>query len=295
MNLDTLFDDALAVTPPAVTGKWCTIRLHPDVGTGEILNIGVAFAPKRGTVKVQLLPHAKAFHCMYGLSGQENFGFLLRVLQEQLVQIKKAADMPRVSPQVSFGPWKFAAGQSEQEILANLYRQSVPLGFYVETEFERPVNTTVGNLKFRDSVKALVQGADEIFRDKPVKIHAPDGKQHALDMPVWHEPGGLFPQRRFGTLVSCQYRLDVYRKAALGPACQHFNTAAELIKNSPGLGFFIALRPRDNTPGFSHSDITAIENEIDDLTWPYQKNPKLQVRVVHSAREAATLVQELMQ
>ena len=50
------------------------------------------------------------------------------------------------------------------------------------------------------------------------------------------------------------------------------------------------LRPEADGPGFSHSDITVIENEIDDLTWSLQHQKDLKIHVVQSAREAADIV-----
>lgn len=297
-DMDALFDDATDTPPARVQGRWRTIRLAPDPATGEVLNIGVIFAPNRARVVYKLLPHARAFKCLYGPQGLESFGFLLKVMQEQMAGVQKAEAMPRVSPQVSFGPWKYAAGDSAAHVLESLYASAVTLSRHhdAEPDTDSPGSNAVSTKEFRTGVRRFFsQSESDIFRDAPVSLAGPDGQTHELDMPVWHQPGGLYPDTRIGTLVSCHYKSEIYRQAALGPACQSFSIAVEkALHNEAGLGFFIALRPPEGTAGFNAGDITTIENEIDKLTWVFQKRKQLHVHVVHHAGEAANLVRKLM-
>ncbi|RYF60742.1 MAG: hypothetical protein EOO27_04790 [Comamonadaceae bacterium] len=262
------------------------------------MNIGVIFAPRRGAPVFRLLPHARALGSLLGDDGGDNYALLLRVLHEQLQGAKSRREIPLVSPQALLTPWRVAAGNNPHEIADRLYGQVVTLA-QCDPPATGPVDRyTVRTLDLRARVKKrLSTAASRAMLDEPVVLHGQDGKQHQIDMPIWSEPLGLFPQLRFGTIVSQHYRLSVYRRAELGPACQHFSMAIAhrpaQEKNAAGL--FVSLRPADNTPGYSTALITDIENEFDSLTWGFQKSPGVRVCMAQSMDEATELVRELLQ
>jgi hypothetical protein len=290
-----MFDDAVPMDKPMVTGKWCTIRVHPDIVTGEVINIGVAFSAARGQPLFRLIPNARGFECLYGPHGLEQYGFLLRAMQEHLAQAQKASDILPVSQQISLSPWRETAGNSALEIVEHLYARMVHINCNVADK-PKADSYSVSTADFRTRVKATfaAEVTRQLFREDPVVVKAPDGKAHYLDMPVWLEKVGFFPRFTYGTMVSCHYKSDVYRKAALGPACQHMTVAIDHFAQHSGTGFLIALRPPDGAPGFSQSDFSAIENEIDDLTWPFQKSKQVRMHVAHSTEEAARLIDEIV-
>lgn len=296
MDLDHLFADLAPSPAPAVSGKWCTLRVTPDAATGEVFNIGVVFAPKGDALRVRLLPTAAPFRCLYGESGFQNYALLLRVLQEQLSGVNKAKDLPAVSPQVSMSPWAYAAGESAQEVAESLYQRMVTLNGCIDSAPPKPANHAVSTDDFRSTVRRMLPAHWKVFSDDPVTIKGEDGRTHRLDMPIWHEPGGLFPDLRFGNLISCHYKMSEFRLAKLAPACMQIEqaTQARLSGNQKGLGFLVILRPRYNAPGYSPTDITAIENEIDELTWNFQKRGNLHTRVVESSDDAVELLQDFL-
>lgn len=284
------FDDAVEMSPPAVHGKWSAIRLQPDPVTGEVINVGVVFTPKRGKPTWKLLPNAKGFECLYGSKGVEQFGFLLKVLKEHLSETPNDMHLERLSPQLSAGPWRDTAGDSAQELLEHFYQRMVKLTCKDTTT--KAETHSVNTDEFRADIYRLFnpQLREQLFRTEGVYIKGQQGKAHQLDMPVWIDHIGLFPRLTFGTMVSCQYKNNVYREAALGTACQHVWAAKQYFSERKGNGFMTILRPEAGGPGFSDADITVIENEIDDLTWTLQHQKNLTIHVVQSAREAADIV-----
>jgi len=295
MDLHAIFDAPGSQAPP-VTGKWAALQVQPDVGTGEILNIGVIFAPARGPLVFRLLPSARVFGVLFGQQGADNIAFLLRVLHERLSSVRKRADIPNVSPQVALSPWKYAAGHHPDEIVARLYASVVTLA---RAEADRAVpiaeHSVIRTQDLRDHVRRqLPEPMRGIIRSLPVQLSDPEGKLHSIEMPIWHAPDDMFPQLRFGTLISLQYRNAIYRKAELGPASQYFSTAlASQHAASGARALFLALRPPDNAPGFTAHDITEIEDEFDSLTWGFQKRTNVDVRMVHHLDEAAHAVRAL--
>lgn len=279
-----------------VSGRWCTVRLQPDVVTGEVVNIGVVFVPHRGKPLWKILPNARALECMYGTDGVEQFSFLLKVLSEHLSDVHKATQLTTVSPQISFGNWRNTAGHDAQEVLEHFYQRMVRLDRPGQPDKAKPDASSINTADFRKTVqnKFAPEVREQLFRKEPVLVVGPDSREHFLDMPVWMEKTGFFPHFSYGTIVSCHYKNDIYRKASLGPACQHMQVAIEHFAERRGTGFLIALRPEDNAVGFSKQEIANIETEIDDLTWPFQRHQNVRVHVAHNAAEAAKLVEEIV-
>lgn len=286
--------DASGVLP--VSGRWRSIRLHPDIVTGEVVNIGVVFVPNRGQPIWKLLHNTRGLECMYGPEGVEQFGFLLKVLFEHLSEAKKADQITTVSPQVSFGKWHHTAGDDAYEILDHFYRRIVKLSRASEAERIKVDAHSVNTMDLRKTVQSKFnpEVREQLFRKEPVLVVGPDRREHYLDMPVWMEKTGFFPHFSYGTIVSCHYKNEIYRKASLGPACQHMQVAIEHFAQRTGTGFLIALRPEDDAAGFTRQEIANIENEIDDLTWPFQRHKNVRVHVAHNASEVAKLVEKIV-
>lgn len=279
-----------------ISGKWCAIQLQPDVITGEVLNIGIVFSPNRGKPLWKILPNARALESMYGSGGVEQFGFLLKLLAEHLSGAQKTTQVTTVSPQISFSKWRYTAGFDAQEVLEHFYHRMVKLDRPADPDRIKADASSVNTVEFRKNVqnKFAPEVREQLFRKDPVLVIGPDRREHFLDMPVWMEKTGFFPHFSYGTIVSCHYKNDIYRKASLGPACQHMQVAIEHFAQRKGTGFLIALRPENKAIGFSKLDITTIENEIDDLTWPFQRHQNVHVHVAQNAAEAAKLVEEIV-
>lgn len=274
LTLDTLFEeDARTAGSPKVQGKWFEIRITPDLVTGELLNIGVGFVQARTKAfHFRLLESAQAFGCMYGPQGREQFEFLLGVVRQTLHIHGAAATLPQ---NISFGPPRFAAGDSGPAIVETMFNTVVTLArrAIALTDVEDPSHKGAG-LRSTESVRKRIRRAfkkrDEkgfldYWRDAPVEVRV-DDVLHPLDCQVW-KGKDLVSSDCFASIVSSCYRDEHYRRSFLTGA-YHSLTIARAYSSSAKGGFFI-LAP--DAHGTYASLITKINNEIDHTTWILRK------------------------
>lgn len=110
---------------PALQGQWLNIRLIPDLNTGEVLNLGVGLRID-GQVYAKLLSD---FSRLRGLYGERFDPEALDVLIELTrLQVTLGDWPPRSpSPNIVFSAPKYAAGDSVEAILDDLYAVTVSL------------------------------------------------------------------------------------------------------------------------------------------------------------------------
>lgn len=276
-----IFDDADEIAEPRIKGKWFPIRLTPDLATGELLNIGVGFIDARRKLHVRMLDSARAFRCLYGNAGLENFSFLLTVAREHFQRVGKP-ESP--SPHILIGPRAYAAGGSVDEILDQLFHTMVTLGGMEEEEVEATNVETMDTPKLRKLVFRMAKKYsptifNRMFRDQPISLDDASGQPHALDLPLWASDPELFRDGpRYGTIVSAHFRSPVYRGFNLDGGCMNLWNTRSIIQNS-GRGGFLILRPSEGTQGFDQSLINDIDNEIDRVVWPFLKMKNMLVEV----------------
>lgn len=112
-------------TGPCLQGTWRNIRLIPDPGTGEILNVGVMFCDETGANHVRLLANFERLECLYGdRLDLEHLRFLFHVAQADWA---KGSVPCSPSPQLVLSEPKYASGDSVDEILEDLYGDTVTL------------------------------------------------------------------------------------------------------------------------------------------------------------------------
>lgn len=279
---ENLFDDAEDTRGATTTGKWFPIRVTPDLVTGELLNIGVGFLDAKRKLHLKLIDSARPFQCLYGPAGLENFTFLLTVVREHLQKTGRA-ESP--SPHITFGPRKFASGDTPEAILDSLYETMVTLAARDagedadETGAKRIDTSAFRKLVFKAAKKSSEALYSRLFRHDPVVMTDAEGQRHELDLPLYAADSDLFRDGpRYGTFVSAFFRSPVYRGFHLDGGVRNlWNTRAILPGNGRG-GLFI-LRPPDGTKGYTNAAMDDIENDIDRATWPFIKMRNMRVEV----------------
>lgn len=186
---------------PAFRGEWFTIRIKPDLATGERLNVGVALRVA-GKTHVKILPTVRPFQLLYGDAGSENFGFLLDLLHLHFAN----GGVKSPSPHILFEEPKYAAGTDIAQTLDRLYDNSVTLGRILEPAHGRQnLSTRMTTRRLKQAVKQHIQREFPDFaywQDRPV-ILKESGLTADVDL--------LFPQsvfRRqniFASLLSLDY------------------------------------------------------------------------------------------
>ncbi|MDA8093399.1 MAG: hypothetical protein M0T84_05705 [Betaproteobacteria bacterium] len=276
-----IFDDAAEIADPKVSGKWFPIRLTPDVATGELLNIGVGFIDSRHKLSVRMLDSGRAFRCLYGAAGTENFSLLMAAAHEHFQRTGKP-ESP--SPHILIGPRAYAAGESVDDILDRLFRTMVTLVGSDDDESEGPGAETIDTPKLRKLVfraaRKYARGIFEtMFHEEPLSLADSSNQSHVLDLPIWARDPDLFRDGpRYGTIVSAHFRSPVYRGFNLNGGCLNLWNTRSII-NDNGRGAFLILRPAEGSAGYSQSLISDIDNEIDRAVWPFLKLKNMLVEV----------------
>ena len=198
-----LFDDAEDQRAPAVVGQWSPIRLSPDLATGEVLNVGIAFIDQSERVFMRMLDSARALKCLFGADSIDNFALLLGATRDTL---EKKQLLVSPSTQVTFGPLAYAAGDSAQEVVDRLYTAIVTLARCEEEGFssrERLPTLRVAEVRKQvfDALERRSPAlAKEIIRREPVELRSVHGVVR-FDLPL---------RRRgiFGTITSARYQVQ---------------------------------------------------------------------------------------
>jgi hypothetical protein len=262
-KISGLFDDAAPMRSPTVTGKWFPIRLSPDLATGELFNIGVAFVEggkKGGRIHVKMLESARSFKCLFGASGVENVTFLINVVAEHLRQTR---DLVSPSPQVSFGPMAFASGDSVDQILARLYATMVTLRHHNDDALEELSPYSISSQEARRNVIQELYWADpaaakSLVREKPLEFKAHGGRTMALDVP-------LRKPRRFGTIASAHYRKEVYVSNNLNTAMRDMLITRDHLDDECEVGGIFILRAPTDERYYTESWQRWIDEEVEKV------------------------------
>lgn len=262
LDLDAIFVDAPDANEPPIKGKWFEIRLQPDLAADERLNIGVCFLDNRRKLHFKLLEETSAFSCLYGRQAKEQFDFMIRAVRHSLEQ----SSWKPPSPQITFGPPRFAAGFSIQEILDSLYADIVTLARVkrkMRNEFASKDNEEIRHIVFEamrdiDTLLAntLISGGEI-----PLSIETDEGP-HEVFLPIRKDA-------RFGTIVSAVYKKHDQIDSNLKGAALDLSVALKAYPQNQA-GLFV-LRASDGILRHGDAALLQIDNVIDMTEWRAKK------------------------
>lgn len=274
IGLESLFDASIS---PNVTGQWLTIRLMPDLVTGELFNVGVVFIDNTGILHHKVIPNARPFQCLFGYKGLDNFNFLLNSVKKRLYQ----SDINTiVSPHVLLTESSYASGDNAQEIINTLFETMVNLRCIEEDNTELKDKSSLGTEQLRKTIfgqlkREMPQVYERIYRDSPVYVPKANGSHGLyLDLPIWNNNGNLHDEAPvcFGTIVSAAYKDKTHRGYHVEHGCLNVRNACDMFGKKAKGGIFI-LRPSVNSQ-FTESLNAQIDNEIDNAIYGLNKFKK---------------------
>lgn len=258
--LQRLSSLAIPVPAPKVSGQWFNIRYCPDLAGGELLNVGVGYVDARQKkVYARLIENLDAFRVLFGEAFEEEVRFALDVVRSTLA--KRELEPPLRS--VIFSERRFAAGESEQELVDHLFEATVSLNEAkaigaIKREVSQN-NATVRKTVF-DAIRLKADlRADRIIAPDPVYVVREGDRTYPLDIPLRSE-------RLLGSLVSGGYRSKQPLENNLLRASLDLETAGRIFKQDK-LGFFV-MRSVEMVDGvIGH----VLDNVIDTIGWKLLK------------------------
>jgi hypothetical protein len=251
---------AAPVPAPRVSGQWFNIRYCPDLAGGELLNIGVGYVDaKRNEVHARLIENLEAFRAVFGESFEQEVRFVVDVVKSALARQQLAPPMKSVV----FSDRRFAAGESEQELIDRLYEATVS---FHEARLATPIkrdaaqnNATVRKAVF-DAIRLKADlRADRIIASEPIFIARDGERTYPLDIPIRSD-------RLLGALVSGAYRSKQPLENNLLRATLDLETAAIIFKQDR-LGFFVMRAVDAMDAAFTR----IVDDVIDTIAWKLVK------------------------
>jgi hypothetical protein len=254
---------AVPVSSPRVSGKWFNVRYCPNPAGGEVFNIGVAYVENAvdaaaRQVHARLLENLEGFRTLFGEAFEEELRFSIEVVRSALSQ--KMLDAPLRN--VVFGEPRYAAGDSEKDVLDRLFASTV--SFH---EAKQSPSAQRGPAQHNGAVRKAVFDAlrlkadlraERIIAGDPVYFASDDRGRYPLDVP-------LRGDKLLGSVVSGAYRTRQPLENNLLRASLDLETAARIFKQDR-LGFFVMRVVGEDAADSSLDDV------IDTVGWKLHKH-----------------------
>lgn len=251
-----LFDDAKEQSAPAIAGRWAPIRLLPDVVTGEVLNVGVAFVDQNERMSVRILDSARPLKCLFGAGSIDNFALLLGATRDTLERRQRLISP---STHITFGPLTYAAGGSVEEVVDRLYSAIVTLARCEEENAAAPERIpTLRVAEVRRQVFDALEKrspalAKEIIRREPVELRSAQGVVR-FDLPLRRR--GLF-----GTITSARYQAQQAINRVMDGAFVDMMLARQYVEAEDRGAIFVLRSERDSPTSEEHQQL--VDGEIE--------------------------------
>lgn len=287
--------EEVPATKPKIKAKWATLRISPNLGTGELLNVGICILYQR-KVYVRILPDAKPFEILYGDSGKENFSFLLPLIAQYMEQQNKLEIS--ISPQVSISESNFVAGESIEEIFDRLYSSMVTLDLVCRTKDKPRKCQNISTERLRERIQANIKEQDtklleQIWHNEknPITIPGSPGKSVVLrHTQMWIEPDLSDERIRLASFVSTDYVNLDFSQLHLFQAKQDIELALSSITNSKRKAGLFIYRPDSLDKEIEQE----LDNTIDDTHWLLSKRYQKDVLEMQVESNVNTLVEHAL-
>lgn len=262
---------------PMVTGHWHNLQIKPDLGSSEVLNVGVAFVDQAQNVHLKLARDLSRLSCLYDdRVDVRSFERLCTVIEG--AYNGSALDsfrLAELSPQASLSSGRYASGTSIGEILTTFFNATVPLA---HPRAGRKAQVRQPRARAISTADAQQQVIEELLsrmgmRAVPYIAQAPwvvteDGRERKIDVPI--RAAG----RLCASVVSLWSKDEYRRKFQLAKAGLDLDTVQA---HNPGerLGLFV-MRPMEEH-GYSKTELDDIDGEIDEAAWQLRKLANIEV------------------
>lgn len=258
---------------PKTSGQWFSIRWTPDIGTGEILNLGLCFIDSESrNITVRTLADYSRLHCLYSKAIEGDCRLLISVVRKAL-ENHLFDESPSLN--ISYGKPQWAQGESAEEIVESIYRQIVTLEPTPQREenhlvddhpvqavkTEHLVNVIYGGIRRRAGISA-----SGIIPQSPYfQVPYPNGMR-SLYVPLVGQN-----DERFGSIVSNVYKTPAVCETKILRAHMDLETVL-LTRNPEADAAIFVQKPTPSIFADKEDKRLRIFDEMYDLfTWKMSK------------------------
>lgn len=268
-----------------IAGRWHNLQIKPDLGSSEILNVGVAFVDEARNVHLKLARDLSRLTCLYDdRIDVRSFERLCTVIEGAYNgSALDAFNLAELSPQASLSAGRYASGSSIGEILNTFFSATVPLA---QPRMERATSVRQPRARSISTADAQQRVIEHLIsrmgvRAVPYIAQTPwvvteDGRERKIDVPI-RSAGRLC-----ASVVSVWSKDEYRRKFQLAKAGLDLDTVQA---HNPGerLGLFV-MRPMEEQ-GYSKAELEDIDGEIDEAAWQLRKLANIEVEQGEDASE----------
>jgi hypothetical protein len=283
MMLNSLIEHADTVGAPNVVGRYRLLRVCPDPVTDEWFNVGVCFQAADGSRHYRLLESMNAFKCLYGDHAVGNLNNLLSVVADAA----ETGNLDQLGPHIRAGQEQYAAGDSVDDILAQMFDTFVTLSRRAGEEVElkeraEGLNTTDLRKIVLAEVKTRFRGLyNRSFHDRPISLTDPlNDEKRLYDLPIFRQPKLGSDTTRFASIISAFVKTDINRAYHLDRGALTLLNARDVLKQTGrSEGAFFILRPHEGAPGFDEQVMNKIDDDIDTAIFHFRHDKHFHLEV----------------
>ena len=274
-----------------VSGHWHNLQIRPDLGSGEVLNVGVAFVDAAQIVHLKLADDLSRLTCLYDHRVDvASFERLCAVIQGAYDGSPlEAFNLNPLSNQTTLSAGRYAAGSSIQEILDSFFDATVPLAqprsqpLFSKAQRAKVVSTADAQQRV---IKELIirMGARAVpFIAQSPWLVTEEGRERKINVP-FRAPGKLS-----ATVVSVWTKDRYRRKYQLSEAGLDLDIVQSYAPDEK-LGLFV-MRPMVDQ-SYSSTELEEIDGEIDEAAWKLRKLANVSVETGSNAGEISGKLQD---
>jgi len=277
LSIDKLSANAEKVDHGFV-GQWRPIRFRPDLGTGEILNIGVMVS-NEDRYSVLLAEDFRKMKCLYDNEIAEQAEFISEQIRELEAEQK---------PIVDFGGWvelgepQVTRSESIEAAMHSLLMDVVPLARLATNQRVASIGTQQMMREVFQIIRQRIPlEAERIIRQNPMITVEDYGKKLDVHAPLAAFDGGL------GTIVSAKTKTST----TLGLHLYQALTDMELLQTtgkSSNVALFVG-GPSNDDVQFSEADHSMIDRRIEEI-YMKSKRSGLKFEICMNDQEMADAV-----
>lgn len=240
-----------------------------DLSAQEWLNIGVVLYPTEGdSPKIRLLQNFAGLKCLYDADAADNARFLADQIEFAICEARRIpADW-----NIQLSQATFIRGNSNQQIVDNLFDRVVPLGRH-ERGTDRPdrEDHQHATQSLRSNVRKLLSKhlqiankAPDFWRASPTSMMLEETSIQ-IDLQIVDNE-----EKVNGAVVSAWYKTKYHRNASLTSGANAMSMASQAFPNHKNILYL--LQPPSNTPSLSKEDHQSIQADIDSVQWLIKKH-----------------------
>lgn len=283
--------DHPSASTATIAGQWHNIQLRPDMGAGDMLNVGVAFVDASHHVHLRMAHDLSRLTCLYDDAiDVASFEHLCSVVESAFNGVPvNSFHLSNLSPNAFMSDGRYASGESIEEILARLFEATVPVGR--PRESDRQPRTRAKSLSTEQVTKLVIDRLVERMGQRAIPfisgglwtVHDRSGAERKIRLPI----------RRAGRIcasVASVCTKDEYRRRfQLAKAGLDLDTVRE-HSGHERLGLLV-LRPM-TSDGYTESELQSIDNEIDDTAWQLRSVANIDVEASDDVDHLSETLQE---